>query len=305
MVEWIMVLAVVFAGLNNIILRFLANTKIKYNAFLFNSIMMVVWILILLSMGGIKGATQTTFLYAFLYGLITCGFIFFKNAALTNGPISITSLIGGSSFIFTTIFNSIYFKDNVKGIQIIGMVVMVIAVLLVNFPQKTGEKTTLKWKILCAIFFVFAGLVGIIFRFHQIADKAHTNEMMIMASAFATVMLLIMYGVSKIIEKAKNSRAEIIEKKEKPSGKTVWIIIAFAVASGIVSCVYNRCNIYLSGAMPTILFSPIFNGALILVSFVAGLVLFKEKATVPKIIGFVLGIIAIICSSGVFGLVNF
>jgi drug/metabolite transporter (DMT)-like permease len=182
---------------------------------------------------------------------------------------------------------------------------MVIAVLLVNFPQKTGEKTTLKWKILCAIFFVFAGLVGIIFRFHQIADKDHTNEMMIMASAFATVMLLIMYGVSKIIEKAKNSRAEIIEKKEKPSGKTVWIIIAFAVVSGIVSCVYNRCNIYLSGAMPTILFSPIFNGALILVSFVAGLVLFKEKATVPKIIGFVLGIIAIICSSGVFGLVNF
>lgn len=305
MVEWIMVLSVVFAGLNNIILRYLANTKLKYNPFLFNSIMMLVWIVILFCMGGIKGANGTTVLYAFLYGLITCGFIFFKNAALTNGPISITSLIGGSSFIFTTIFNSIYFKDNVKIIQIIGMVVMVIAVLLVNFPQKTGEKTTLKWKILCAIFFVFAGLVGIIFRFHQIDDKAHTNEMMIMASAFATIMLLIMYGVSKIIQKAKTSKTELVTEEEKPTAKAVWAIIAFAVASGIVSCVYNRCNIFLSGAMPTILFSPIFNGALILVSFVAGLVLFKEKATAPKIIGFVLGIIAIICSSGVFGLVNF
>ncbi|MBO5223179.1 MAG: EamA family transporter [Clostridia bacterium] len=305
MVEWILVLSVVFAGLNNIILRYLANTKLKYNPFLFNSIMMLVWILILLCMGGIKGANGTTVLYAFLYGLITCGFIFFKNAALTNGPISITSLIGGSSFIFTTIFNSIYFKDDVKIIQIIGMVVMVIAVLLVNFPQKTGEKTTLKWKILCAIFFVFAGLVGIIFRFHQIDDKAHTNEMMIMASAFATIMLLIMYGVSKLIQKAKNSKTELVTEEEKPTAKSVWAIIAFAVASGIVSCVYNRCNIFLSGAMPTILFSPIFNGALILVSFVAGLVLFKEKATVVKIVGFSLGIVAIICFSGIFGLVNF
>jgi drug/metabolite transporter (DMT)-like permease len=135
-------------------------------------------------------------------------------------------------------------------------------------------------------------------------DKVHTNEMMIMASAFASAMLLIMFAISKLIKRTKKNELKI-EEKDKPSVKTIWIIIAFAVASGIVSCVYNRCNIFLSGAMPTILFSPIFNGALILVSFVAGLVLFKEKTSVVKIIGFVLGIIAIICSSGVFGLVNF
>ena len=297
----IMVLAVACAGLNNILLRLLANTKIKYDSFLFNAGMMSVWIIILLCFGGIKEVAPITWLFAFLYGIILCGFIFFKNAALTNGPISITSLIGGSSFVLSTIFNTIYFNDEVTVMQIIGMVLMVVSVFMVNFPQKTGEKTTLKWKILCAIFFVFAALVGVIFRFDQVHDKAHTGEMMILASAFATVTLLIIYFISGIVKRKKQP----ILTEEKPKNvKASLIILVFAILSGIVSCVYNRCNIYLSGALPTILFSPIFNGALIMVSFLAGLILFKEKPTVLKIIGFCVGILAIICFSGFFGLVN-
>ena len=153
----------------------------------------------------------------------------------------------------------------------------------------------------CAIFFVFAALVGVIFRFDQVHDKAHTGEMMILASAFATVTLLIIYFISGIVKRKKQP----ILTEEKPKNvKASLIILVFAILSGIVSCVYNRCNIYLSGALPTILFSPIFNGALIMVSFLAGLILFKEKPTVLKIIGFCVGILAIICFSGFFGLVN-
>ena len=297
----IMVLSVVCAGLNNILLRLLANKKFNYSPFLFNAGMMVVWIIILFAFSGIKEIKPVTVLFAFLYGVILCGFIFFKNAALTNGPISITSLIGGSSFVLSTIFNTLYFKDEVSIMQIVGMVLMVVSVFMVNFPQKTGEKTSLKWKILCAIFFVFAALVGIVFRFDQVYDKEHTGEMMILASAFATIVLLVIYLVGVVF----NCKKQPILIDEQPKNKKVSLtILVFALLSGVVSCVYNRCNIFLSGAMPTILFSPIFNGALIMVSFLAGLVLFKEKANAIKIIGFCIGILAIICFSGIFGLVN-
>lgn len=75
--------------------------------------------------------------------------------------------------------------------------------------------------------------------------------------------------------------------------------ILYASVSGILSCVYNRLNIYLSGALNAVVFFPAFNGGVIMLSTVLSVVLLKEKLNFRTSIGILLGI-AGICIIGIF-----
>lgn len=52
-------------------------------------------------------------------------------------------------------------------------------------------------------------------------------------------------------------------------------------------------NLYLSGALPSILFFPIMNGGLILLSSLAGWIVFREKLTRSQIFSLLLGVVAV------------
>ena len=55
----------------------------------------------------------------------------------------------------------------------------------------------------------------------------------------------------------------------------------------------NKLNLYLSGVLPGILFFPLVNGGVILLSILASRVLFHEKMTPKQVLGVVLGVLSI------------
>ena len=168
---------------------------------------------------------------------------------------------------------------------------MIASVLLINFKPSASPKDekTLKWRISCVFFFLFSGLIGIIFKFHQSADKVHTDEMMIFASAIATAGLAGIYLFKSKIKRGKKSG-----EAGCPKAKKSVLTVAIALSCGAVSCLYNRLNIYNAGTLPSVLFFPVFNGGVVMLSFLCGVILFKEKPNKLQILGVILGIIAII-----------
>ena len=292
----LLTVSIVFATLNNVALQYPTKKDIGFNPFLFNVIVALVWFPILfIYNGGIRNVTFNTCIYGLIYGFVFTGFIFFKSKAMSSGPISLTALIGCSSFVITTIFNAIYWKESIGFFEAAGIVVALIAIILSNIDFKRNsrqkETSSLKWKIYSLFFFLFAGSTGIIFRFHQNVDAENTNEMMMIAAIISVLIFIIIWLIGGGLKKN--------DADEKP--KFGWIILIVALICGVLSCVYNRLNIYLSGAMPSVLFFPIFNCSVILLSLCCGCIMYKEKLTIQKAVGVFLGVVAVSLISRFFG----
>ena len=339
--------SVLAAVANNMLLHLPILKRCRVNEFAFNGGVAAVWIVLLLAFnGGLHGYSSDTFLYGALYGIVLAGFLFCKMQAFANGPIHFTSLIGSSSFILTTVFNAVYWKEAVSPWQIAGIVLMLAAVFLITYrPRRESteqkQKLTWKWKIYAAFFFLFSALTGIIFRFHQAADAARTDEMMIFASAVVIALLAILGSGAALFGRRRRPAAENAPVAEQASAeqasaeqasaeqasaeqqsavqpsdggtaaaesgilpvkKRVLAAGALALACGVAGCVYNRLNIYLSGAMANAVFFPLFNGGNIILSTLAGWLLFREKLSKMQMAGIACGMVAVVLVSNFFGL---
>lgn len=300
----LVVLAILCATINNALLHMLSQKNGKYNAYLFNAAISVIWAIGLSIWNqGWHDVTETTLLYGALYGLALTGFIFFKMKAMESGPIALTALIGCSSFVITTLFNAIYWKEQVGVFEILGISLMLVSVFTINYPSKMHQsqqqKISLQWKIYCALFFVFSAIFGIIFRMHQSFDKVHTDEMMIAASVISACVFVAMFVFTNIVKKCKKRDCGEDRTAEKKNSKNLFLIV---LGSGVFSCIYNRLNIFNAGVLPSTVFFPLFNGGVVLGSFFVGL-LFKEKPTKIQITGVIIGLLAIATISRFFGCV--
>ena len=74
--------------------------------------------------------------------------------------------------------------------------------------------------------------------------------------------------------------------------------VGYLIGCAAVSCIYNRLNIFLAGDISSVIFYPVFNGAFLLISAIAGVAAFKEKLKKSQAIGIILGFIALILASG-------
>ncbi len=315
--------SVLAAAANNVFLHLLSAKNVKYNPFLFNAGLSLVWIVILFFFQFGGEYTSATVLYGILYGLVLAAFLFFKAQAMVTGPILLTSLLGCSSFVITTIFNAVYWHETVDAFNVSGIVLMLVSLYLITVkPTKDSggqAKFNPVWIFYCAFFLIFAVSTGIIFKFHQTYDKANTNQMMFVSAIVSAVAFLIFYAISKLLKARKNSKGLSCEGESITTENAVKIesaaknestalkreralLIILTLASGVVSCVYNRLNVYLSGALPSIIFFLVFNGGVVILASLAGIFIFKEKLTNRQTLGVAIGLTAILLISKFFGL---
>ena len=129
-------------------------------------------------------------------------------------------------------------------------------------------------------------MVGIVFKaFGKSAAPERADDMMFVA---ATVML-VCYFICSIFTGAFKPETE-----KSPQGKFMF----FALLCGLLSCLYNRLNIFLAGKMAAIIFFPAFNGSVVLLSAFLSVWMCKEKLSAKQKIGILLGACAI-CIIGI------
>ncbi len=283
----LMALSIFFAVVNACLLHKFGNKDIKTTGdlFFFNGGISIIWTLILsvwfLAEGG-KTITPTALIFGFVYGIILCTFLFFKMQSMAEGPVSLSTLIGSCAFIIATWFGVFYVPENISPFQIAGQVLLFVSLILCVNPKKSGEKLTGKWFIYSFFFFLAGGAVGIIYKVFAKSDAAgEYNGMMLTASVVSAILFFITGFLVNAFSKNPVPRIR----------KSAYLYILLC---GIVSCVYIRLNLSLSAVIPSAVFFPVSNGAMVILSTITGKMFFSEKLNKTQITGILIGLIAIV-----------
>jgi len=284
----LLLISILLAVSNNLLLHCFGNRGLRglSDILLFNSLVSCVWIAILLPLSGLKPVTVGALLWGVLYGIVTAVFLLGKMQAMATGPVSVTSFIGCSSLLISTAVGIIAFQESVMPLQILGVALLLCALFLTASPSAGGEKIKKAWMRWCVLFFFASASTGIIFKLHQSSDSRNEVGAMMLCAAVTSAVIF--------------AAAAVIAGKKSGIGMPhiPMRAILFALACGIVSCGYNRLNITLSSALPSIVFFPVFNGAVILGASLLAAVVFREMLTRRQLAGMGIGIAALMLASG-------
>lgn len=274
----LLLLSVVAASLNSVLLHKLDDKK---DVFEFNMYTSFIWIIILFVSNGFKiKFSKQAVLFAFLYGIIQVMFQVSKAKAMATGSVSVTTLIGNCSLLLSTAVGVIVWHEKITVFQFFGLIMLLLAVVYCSYSKQNVTYTP-KWKFYCVVFFVFAASVGIVFKvFSKSVNSDCTGDMMFFAAVVMSVMLFII----TVFNKRKPTAS-----KSKIDKKYLFLILG----CGVLSCFYNRLNIFLTGLFPSIVFFPSFNGGVVLASFLMSKFILKEKLRIKQTIAILIGALSI------------
>lgn len=281
---YLLLSSIIFASLNSVLLH---KAKITRNAvFKFNLLCSAVWCVALFIANGFAlQINKGVLLWGIIYGITQTLFILFKTLAMNSGSVSITTLVGNFSLVISVVFCFFVWGEAIGPLDIVGLVLLMVGIVL-STNKETSSSSNKKWPIYLVFFLMFAAAVGISFKaFSKTGQSEFAGDMMLTAA----LVMLVTYALICLFTRKQNK--ESVGKIDKE-------FIIFALVSGVLSCVYNRLNIYLSGALNAVIFFPAFNGGVIMLSTLLSVILLKEKLNLKTALGILLGV-AGICIIGI------
>ncbi len=280
----LMALSVTLAVANSALLHKFANKGLDTagDVFLFNAAISGVWFLILLFWSLLAGGpvfSGVSLLFGSIYGLLLCAFLYLKMQSMATGPVSLTSLIGCAAFIIVVVYGVLFRQEYPTACQIVGILGLIAALVLCTFVPH-GDRPKRCWYIYCLLFLLAGGGVGILYKLFG-EKSADVNEMMLTASFVSSLLFaLLAYTVNG----ARKQR-----RPHVPAAAFRYVLLC-----GVTSCLYIRLNISLTPKIPSAIFFPVSNGAIVMLSVLVGSLLFHEKLRPAQKLGFVIGLLAII-----------
>lgn len=222
--------------------------------------------------------------YAVLFGLFYSVCAVFSFLSINSGPLTLTSLITSYSLMLPTAYGLIFLKDPISKGFYPGLIFLLISLMLINKKtSNSGVKITPKWILFVLITFLANGGCSIIQTIQRNAfkevDGMYRNEFMIIAFLlFVTVTLVL---------------SLFTEREDIPAcAKKGWLL---AIICGVANAVVNLLTMVLQSYIPvSVLFPLVSAGGLVLTYFLSRF-LYKEKLSLVQNIGFILGVISVIC----------
>ncbi len=226
------------------------------------------------------------------------------------GEVSAASLLYAYGFLLPTIFGTIFYREKIGALRIVGIVLVVASAFISNAGGKKADDETNpeRGKKARAEFIAFAvaaslssggvGVVQKVFRCSAFSD--YSELFLILAFSFLAVLSSATFAICVIGEKIR--RGNLPESRyndaknadrQKNTAKIGYFLVCSSVL-GVFVGVANNLNLYLSGALKSAVTFPVTNGGTIALSAVGSALFFREKLGLKKIAGIVLGIIAIV-----------
>lgn len=228
-----------------------------------------------------------SFFMAAIFSLISAGANYFSIMSFATGPMSAgTLLVYMGSMVIPAVFGTLYYSQPVTTVKVAGVFLMALSLAL-SLNLKKDRQISGKWFFYSSASFVFWGLVGICQQIHQNSEYAgEINEFLFWSFVMMTMFFAVLYFLIGN-HKEKNDGYNLKSKASCP-----------VLLSGFLIAVVYKINLYLSGAMNPMVFFPIVNGGVLLLSSITALVVFKEKLTIKQKTGIFFGIISV-CLLGI------
>ncbi len=244
--------------------------------------------------GKIGTTSWFSILFGVLFGVICLVQTFANLKALEMGPFSYTEVIVALSTIIPTLSGLVpYFGEKIVFTQWIGIVLMVICILLSTDKSADDKqkKASLRWLIVSLVASVLNGFVGVMQKIHQ--STTHSDE----SASFLISAFIVWTLVTFIVFIVKRS------KKNDPDSKLSFRFCGFhifvIIGSGLAIGISHVVNLHLSGVFDAAILFPIINVGPLVLTTIAGTIIFKEKLSTKRWIGIVIGIISTLFVSGI------
>ena len=260
---------------------------------------------ILLSVSDLKSLFELSgfsLLLALLFGVFLLVMQVTLMLALSSGAASLSTLIYSCGFLIPIFYSAIFLSESISIYQWLGILALCVSLIFI-IPPKKGEKLSLRWLIFSVCSLLGSGSLAVVQKIHQ--NSPHKSELqgfIFFGLLFAAVLLFFGSLVSKRLEchlgKSAISGTGTLEKRGEiselfslfSSRKTTVLLIAVGIIVGAL----NVINTSLTGKLPSVIHFPVYNGCSMILTAIAGRILFGERIGKLKLAGFVLGIASII-----------
>lgn len=225
----------------------------------------------------------TLWIYAIIAGVMYCSASFLTYVALGCGSFAMSMLILSYALVFSIGYGLFFLNEAATVFTYIGLALIMVSLYLTKTKKRDKsteeKKVSLKWVICIGLSVLGSGMFSVLCRMQQVVfDNGCTNEFMVIALGFSTVVLLII-GLIK-------------------DGKDLGYVLKHgAVWTALAGCsngINNALSMVLHTMMPISLSSPIKAGVKVIVSFAISMIIFKEKFEKRQIVGVALGAAALV-----------
>ena len=286
MVNYLLLFTSVFLDtFKNIYYNYFGKNMMKgtRDTLLFNTVCCVGGVIYFVCRGADFSISSYSMIMAVIFGAVTVAAQYFGLLSMGLGPMSYSVLFTYLSMLIPTVFGVVYYGATTSVLQIIGIVLMLVTFVL-SCELKGDTKVSIKWLLAAFGSFLGWGLVGVCQQLHQ--NSQYANELtgfLLWTFIFSTVFFAILTAFSKK------------DKGKSDEGKLKVSAIVLMLFTGAAIGAINEINLYLSGAMNPIIFFPIVNGGVILLSGIAAIAVFREKLSVKQWLGLTAGFASIMC----------
>ncbi len=195
-------------------------------------------------------------------------------------------MLGG--MIFPTIFGVLFLNETMSWFKIAGVVLLIFSMIF-SVTEKTGEKNTKKFYILCFIAFVCNGLVSIFSKVHQISENALNTFQF---SFWQSVAVAASVGILLLICTALNHKQENFSAavRQTAGGRSIGLIFLITVIMRAGSVVL----LLAAKDVPASLLYPLMTGISIVITAIFGRVFFSERISKINFISLCIDMVAVI-----------
>ncbi len=263
------------------------NTDIyKFNTFMYIGTLPVMLVILLMTQS--CSISVYTVVLAFLFALASSGMQTTLLQALKHGPLSFVNFIQTSGgLVIPSLFGAIFLKQGISVIQTVALFVLVISMAMIMNLKKgdTGKTLVKSWLPNAVVSMICCGGIGIIQSLFQSSD--YNNEIYEFLTITFIFIILLNFIQWKFAER-KNSANFSMRSK----------VFIQPIVSGAFMGIVNVLNLFLIGVMPSIIFFPLANGGLLILTILAAIVFFRERIKAIQWIGIILGLVCM-CMFGI------
>ena len=198
-------------------------------------------------------------------------------------------MLGG--MIFPTIFGVLFLGETMSWFKIAGVVLLVFSMIF-SVTEKTGEKNSKKFYLLCFIAFVCNGLVSIFSKVHQISENALDTFQF---SFWQSVVVAASVGILLLICAATSHKQEnfALAVRQTAGAKSLGLIFLITVIMRAGSVLM----LFAAKDVPASLLYPLMTGISIVVTAVFGRIFFAERISKINFISLCIDTAAVILMS--------
>ncbi len=266
----------------------------QWKVFACNAASSLVSCLVLLVWGGVSKPSSFTLWLGLVFGAVTALQAIATMKALQLGPMPYTTVFICCSTLITALSGFFFFDEAIELPQYVGMGLMLISFFLAVDKKKNDKKTSFRWLAFCFIAFCCSGGVGIMQKTESTHHKDELGTFLVIAFVvaflFSAIVSFFFWRKERKLPSAQNEPPLFAGKK----GAAALLIPGCMILMGICAGINNQLNLYLSGVLPAAVFFPIVNGVGLVLSSIAGVVIFRDKLSKKQWIGVVCGIASVI-----------